>query len=60
MTETVFLVVCQEYLEMQRQLALRRLQDQEHERQMRLEQQKQTIQMRAQMPALSLSYGQVC
>lgn len=50
----------QEYLEMQRQLAIQRLQEQEKERQMRLEQQKQTIQMRAQMPAFSLPYAQVC
>lgn len=49
----------QEYLEMQRQLAIQRLQEQEKERQMRLEQQKQTIQMRAQMPAFSLPYAQV-
>lgn len=44
---------------MQRQLAIQRLQEQEKERQMRLEQQKQTIQMRAQMPAFSLPYAQV-
>ena len=44
---------------MQRQLAIQRLQDQEKERQMRLEQQKHTIQMRAQMPAFSLPYAQV-
>ena len=43
---------------MQRQLAIQRLQEQEKERQMRLEQQKQTIQMRAQMPAFSLPYAQ--
>lgn len=49
----------QEYLEMQRQLAIQRLQEQEKERQMRLEQQKHTIQMRAQMPAFSLPYAQV-
>lgn len=49
----------QEYLEMQRQLAIQRLQEQEKERQMRLEQQKHTIQMRAQMPAFSLPYSQV-
>ncbi|KAM4662973.1 hepatocyte growth factor-regulated tyrosine kinase substrate isoform 2-T2 [Discoglossus pictus] len=49
----------QEYLEMQRQLAIQRLQEQEKERQMRLEQQKQTIQMRAQMPAFSLPYAQL-
>lgn len=49
----------QEYLEMQRQLAIQRLQEQEKERQLRLEQQKQTIQMRAQMPAFSLPYAQV-
>ncbi|XP_077184202.1 hepatocyte growth factor-regulated tyrosine kinase substrate isoform X3 [Paroedura picta] len=49
----------QEYLEMQRQLAIQRLQEQEKERQLRLEQQKQTIQMRAQMPALSLPYAQL-
>ncbi|PKU31189.1 hepatocyte growth factor-regulated tyrosine kinase substrate isoform x1 [Limosa lapponica baueri] len=48
-----------EYLEMQRQLAIQRLQEQEKERQMRLEQQKQTIQMRAQMPAFSLPYAQL-
>lgn len=51
--------VLQEYLEMQRQLAIQRLQEQEKERQMRLEQQKHTIQMRAQMPAFSLPYAQV-
>lgn len=45
---------------MQRQLAIQRLQEQEKERQMRLEQQKQTIQMRAQMPAFSLPYAQAC
>lgn len=45
---------------MQRQLAIQRLQEQEKERQMRLEQQKHTIQMRAQMPAFSLPYAQVC
>lgn len=44
---------------MQRQLAIQRLQEQEKERQLRLEQQKQTIQMRAQMPAFSLPYAQV-
>lgn len=44
---------------MQRQLAIQRLQEQEKERQMRLEQQKHTIQMRAQMPAFSLPYTQV-
>lgn len=49
----------QEYLEMQRQLAIQRLQEQEKERQLRLEQQKHTIQMRAQMPAFSLPYAQV-
>lgn len=49
----------QEYLEMQRQLAIQRLQEQEKERQMRLEQQKHTIQMRAQMPVFSLPYAQV-
>ncbi|XP_051996038.1 hepatocyte growth factor-regulated tyrosine kinase substrate-like isoform X1 [Xyrauchen texanus] len=49
----------QEYLEMQRQLAIQRLQEQEKERQMRLEQQKHTIQMRAQMPAFSLPYAQM-
>lgn len=43
---------------MQRQLAIQRLQEQEKERQLRLEQQKQTIQMRAQMPAFSLPYAQ--
>lgn len=43
---------------MQRQLAIQRLQEQEKERQMRLEQQKHTIQMRAQMP-YSLPYAQV-
>lgn len=48
----------QEYLEVQRQLAIQRLQEQEKERQLRLEQQKQTIQMRAQMPAFSLPYAQ--
>lgn len=45
---------------MQRQMAIQRLQEQEKERQMRLEQQKHTIQMRAQMPAFSLPYAQVC
>lgn len=45
---------------MQRQLAIQRLQEQEKERQMRLEQQKQTIQMRAQMPAFPLPYAQAC
>uniref|UniRef100_A0A8C5QTK7 Hepatocyte growth factor-regulated tyrosine kinase substrate n=1 Tax=Leptobrachium leishanense TaxID=445787 RepID=A0A8C5QTK7_9ANUR len=49
----------QEYLEMQRQLAIQRLQEQEKERQLRLEQHKQTIQMRAQMPAFSLPYAQL-
>lgn len=49
----------QEYLEVQRQLAIQRLQEQEKERQMRLEQQKQTIQMRAHMPAFALPYAQV-
>ncbi|KAM8947773.1 hepatocyte growth factor-regulated tyrosine kinase substrate isoform 2-T2 [Pelodytes ibericus] len=49
----------QEYLEMQRQLAIQRLQEQEKERQIRLEQHKQTIQMRAQMPAFSLPYAQL-
>lgn len=44
---------------MQRQVAIQRLQEQEKERQLRLEQQKQTIQMRAQMPAFSLPYAQV-
>lgn len=44
---------------MQRQLAIQRLQEQEKERQMRLEQQKHTIQMRAQMPAFPLPYAQV-
>lgn len=44
---------------MQRQLAIQRLQEQEKERQMRLEQQKHTVQMRAQMPAFSLPYAQV-
>lgn len=44
---------------MQRQLAIQRLQEQEKERQLRLEQQKHTIQMRAQMPAFSLPYAQV-
>lgn len=44
---------------MQRQLAIQRLQEQEKERQMRLEQQKHTIQMRAQMPAFSLPYAQM-
>ena len=44
---------------MQRQLAIQRLQEQEKERQMRLEQQKHTIQMRAQMPTFSLPYAQV-
>lgn len=43
---------------MQRQLAIQRLQEQEKERQLRLEQQKQTVQMRAQMPAFSLPYAQ--
>ena len=55
----VCVCVFQEYLEMQRQLAIQRLQEQEKERQMRLEQQKHTIQMRAQMPAFSLPYAQV-
>ncbi len=55
----VFAFELQEYLEMQRQLAIQRLQEQEKERQMRLEQQKHTIQMRAQMPAFSLPYAQV-
>lgn len=55
----VLAFVLQEYLEMQRQLAIQRLQEQEKERQMRLEQQKHTIQMRAQMPAFSLPYAQV-
>uniref|UniRef100_A0AAQ5X279 Hepatocyte growth factor-regulated tyrosine kinase substrate n=1 Tax=Amphiprion ocellaris TaxID=80972 RepID=A0AAQ5X279_AMPOC len=41
------------------QLAIQRLQEQEKERQMRLEQQKHTIQMRAQMPAFSLPYAQM-
>ncbi len=45
---------------MQRQLAIQRLQEQEKERQMRLEQQKHTVQMRAQMPVFSLPYAQVC
>ncbi|XP_036409319.1 hepatocyte growth factor-regulated tyrosine kinase substrate [Megalops cyprinoides] len=49
----------QEYLEMQRQLAIQRLQEQEKERQLRLEQQKHTIQMRAQMPAFPLPYTQM-
>ncbi|XP_059414815.1 hepatocyte growth factor-regulated tyrosine kinase substrate-like [Carassius carassius] len=49
----------QEYLGMQRQLAIQRLQEQEKERQMRLEQQKHTIQMRAQMPAFPLPYAQM-
>ncbi|XP_026074611.1 hepatocyte growth factor-regulated tyrosine kinase substrate-like isoform X5 [Carassius auratus] len=49
----------QEYLVMQRQLAIQRLQEQEKERQMRLEQQKHTIQMRAQMPAFPLPYAQM-
>ncbi|XP_056609503.1 hepatocyte growth factor-regulated tyrosine kinase substrate isoform X3 [Triplophysa dalaica] len=49
----------QEYLEMQRQLAIQRLQEQEKERQIRLEQQKHTVQMRAQMPAFSLPYAQM-
>lgn len=49
----------QEYLEVQRQLAIQRLQEQEKERQMRLEQQKQTVQMRAHMPAFALPYAQV-
>ncbi|KAL4659217.1 hepatocyte growth factor-regulated tyrosine kinase substrate-like isoform X1 [Arapaima gigas] len=49
----------QEYLEMQRQLAIQRLQEQEKERQLRLEQQKHTIQMRAQMPAFPLPYAQM-
>uniref|UniRef100_A0A8C1YV10 Hepatocyte growth factor-regulated tyrosine kinase substrate n=1 Tax=Cyprinus carpio TaxID=7962 RepID=A0A8C1YV10_CYPCA len=49
----------QEYLEMQRQIAIQRLQEQEKERQMRLEQQKHTIQMRAQMPTFSLPYTQM-
>ncbi|XP_042575740.1 hepatocyte growth factor-regulated tyrosine kinase substrate-like isoform X2 [Cyprinus carpio] len=49
----------QEYLEMQRQIAIQRLQEQEKERQMRLEQQKHTIQMRAQMPTFSLPYAQM-
>ncbi|KAJ8384698.1 hypothetical protein AAFF_G00199040 [Aldrovandia affinis] len=49
----------QEYLEMQRQLAIQRLQEQEKERQHRLEQQKHTIQMRAQMPVFSLPYAQM-
>lgn len=49
----------QEYLEVQRQLAIQRLQEQEKERQMRLEQQKQTVQMRAQMPAFPLPYAQL-
>lgn len=49
----------QEYLEVQRQLAIQRLQEQEKERQLRLEQQKQTVQMRAQMPAFSLPYAQL-
>lgn len=40
-------------------MAIQRLQEQEKERQMRLEQQKHTIQMRAQMPAFSLPYAQV-
>lgn len=44
---------------MQRQLAVQRLREQEQERQLRLEQQKQTVQMRAQMPAFSLPYAQV-
>lgn len=44
---------------MQRQLAIQRLQEQEKERQLRLEQQKQTVQMRAQMPAFPLPYAQV-
>lgn len=52
-------LIGQEYLEMQRHLAIQRLQEQEKERQMRLEQQKHTIQMRAQMPAFSLPYAQV-
>lgn len=57
---TVCVPYClQEYLEMQRQLAIQRLQEQEKERQLRLEQQKHTIQMRAQMPAFSLPYAQV-
>uniref|UniRef100_A0A8C8ZKR5 Hepatocyte growth factor-regulated tyrosine kinase substrate n=1 Tax=Prolemur simus TaxID=1328070 RepID=A0A8C8ZKR5_PROSS len=49
----------QEYLEVQRQLAIQRLQEQEKERQLRLEQQKQTVQMRAQMPAFPLPYAQL-
>lgn len=44
---------------MQRQLAIQRLQEQEKERQLRLEQQKHTIQMRAQMPTFPLPYAQV-
>ncbi|XP_012511887.1 PREDICTED: hepatocyte growth factor-regulated tyrosine kinase substrate isoform X2 [Propithecus coquereli] len=49
----------QEYLEVQRQLAIQRLQEQEKERQLRLEQHKQTVQMRAQMPAFPLPYAQL-
>lgn len=45
---------------MQRQLAIQRLQQQEKERQLRLEQQKQTVQMRAHMPAFALPYAQAC
>jgi isoleucyl-tRNA synthetase len=39
-------ILLQEYLEMQRQLALQRLQEQEREMQMRLEQQKHMTQIR--------------
>ena len=39
-------VLFQEYLEMQRQLALQRLQEQEREMQMRFEQQRQLTQIR--------------
>ena len=43
---TLCLLIFQEYLEMQRQLALQRLQEQEREMQMRFEQQRQLTQIR--------------
>ena len=43
---TLWLLIFQEYLEMQRQLALQRLQEQEREMQMRFEQQRQLTQIR--------------
>jgi len=52
---TLLLMMVQEYLEYQRQMALQRMQEQEMEMRRRLEQQKQEQQMRA----MQYTYPQV-